>query len=268
MLHRHGQVDHPEPVDSGGCGRNRKIRSTKLEIRNKFEMRMIETDQSAPNEPNSPGSWRAREIRSTKLEIRSTKLEIRKLSDGLRMGIDASNEPNLPRFGPENEGGGEKQSQSERAGDPRLRIADSWQRVRGMTNKPNLPRFGPKNGGRVENKANLCGREAGDCGLRIWDWGFEAAGAEDVKQSQFGEAASRRAWPALRDGRRNTGDRECQTNPICDRPDLGELSCRESVMNTLLDIIRSALPLTPAQGRGRERRGPVYREGVLGILSL
>ena len=35
-----------------GTGWGREIRSTKLEIRDRFEMRIIETGQSAPNEPN------------------------------------------------------------------------------------------------------------------------------------------------------------------------------------------------------------------------
>jgi len=38
--------------NSPGPWRAREIRNTKLEIRNKFETRMIEADQSAPNESN------------------------------------------------------------------------------------------------------------------------------------------------------------------------------------------------------------------------
>jgi len=38
---------------------------------------------------------------------------------------------------------------------------------------------------------------ARDCGLRIWDWGFAAAGARDYKRTQWG-----------------AGGREDQTNPI------------------------------------------------------
>jgi len=38
---------------TGGAVRNREMRSTKLEIRDRFEMRMIETDRSAPNKANS-----------------------------------------------------------------------------------------------------------------------------------------------------------------------------------------------------------------------
>ena len=38
-------------------GRSRETQSTKFEIRNKFEMPMIETNRSAPNEPNSTRRW-------------------------------------------------------------------------------------------------------------------------------------------------------------------------------------------------------------------
>jgi len=42
----------PNKANSPGSWRPREIRSTKLEIRDKFEMRLTETDQSAPNKPN------------------------------------------------------------------------------------------------------------------------------------------------------------------------------------------------------------------------
>jgi len=49
-LHRHGQTDHAGP------GRNWRIRNPTLEMRNKLEMRMIQTNQNAPNEAN-PDDW-------------------------------------------------------------------------------------------------------------------------------------------------------------------------------------------------------------------
>jgi len=57
----------------------------------------------------------------------------------------------------------------------------------------------------ITNKANWAGWDARNCGLRTWDWGFEAVGVRDVKQTQLGGTGSRRARPALRDGRRNAG---------------------------------------------------------------
>jgi len=42
----------PNEANLPGAGRPREIRSTKPEIRNKLEKQMIQTDQSAPNEPN------------------------------------------------------------------------------------------------------------------------------------------------------------------------------------------------------------------------
>jgi len=61
-------------------------------------------------------------------------------------------------------------------------------------NKPNFRVFGRKMGVAMRNKANLCGRDARNWGFRIWDWGFEAADARNVKRTQFGvgENAPRR----------------------------------------------------------------------------
>jgi len=57
-------------------------------------------DPTMPNKANSPGSWRPREIRSSKLDIRN-KSEMQML----KTDHSAPNEPNLPRFWPQNEGG-------------------------------------------------------------------------------------------------------------------------------------------------------------------
>jgi len=135
------------------------------------------------NKPNSArvspgGAGRNREIRSTKLEIR-------KMSDGLRMSIEVANEPNWP-------------------GGPRLGITDcrlgigDWGRRRlgtpgrGMSNKPNLLRFGAENEDRRKNKAN-----------------FRRGRRVAMRQP----SASRRL--PLPPG--YAGDRKCQTNPISQR---------------------------------------------------
>jgi len=135
----------PNEANSPGSWRPREIRSTKLEIRDKFEMRLTETDRSAPNEPN-----------------------FRRF--GLKMRVVAKTKP-IPVGG------------RPAIGDFGLPIADSRQwrfgmPGRGMSNEPNWA------GSRRARPALQNGRRnAGR--LAIGDWGFEAAGAWDVKQSQF-----------------------------------------------------------------------------------
>jgi len=83
------------------------------------------------------------------------------------------------------------------------------EREPGMSNKANLPVFQAKIGDVVRNKPNIhrgrCGRDAPmrppSASRRL----PLPPGAGNVKRSQFGGPGSRRAWPALRDGRRNAG---------------------------------------------------------------
>jgi len=52
-----GRAIAPNEPNWPGSRRPREIRSTKPEIRDKLEMQMTETDQSAPNEPNLRRFW-------------------------------------------------------------------------------------------------------------------------------------------------------------------------------------------------------------------
>jgi len=248
MLHRNCQIDHGEPVVSGGRGES-------------MGSRRVLSGAVAPNEANlarvSPGgAGRSRKIRNPKLETR-------KVSDGLRMSIEMTNEPNLRLFGPKMGARGKTKPILPGLSRPRPLEARKSEARSSKLETSSQWKCSKHTGNRKQSQLGLA---------RAKRTQFEASGPENggrcEKQSQFGGTDNRRAWPALRDGRRSTGDRECQTNPICDRPDLGELCCRESVMNTLLETIISTLPPAPARGRGRERRRLVYREGVLGILSL
>jgi len=55
---KRGSSEETNPIEanSPGSRRAREIRSSKLEIRNKSEMQMLETNHSAPNEPNWAGA--------------------------------------------------------------------------------------------------------------------------------------------------------------------------------------------------------------------
>jgi len=88
-----------------------------------------------------------------------------------------------------------------------------------VSNKPNFPVSGLKMRGEMKNKANPCGREARYWGFRIADWGFGPPGHGMSNEPNLCATESRRARPALRGGRRNAGDQDCQTNPILQRPE-------------------------------------------------
>ena len=88
----HEACSAPNKANSPGSWRPREIRSTKLEIRNKFEMRMIETDQSAPNEAN----FRAQPGRAERPEMPN---KANSPLSGMKTRVRRENRANLPALG-------------------------------------------------------------------------------------------------------------------------------------------------------------------------
>jgi len=123
----------------------------------------------------------------------------------------ARNKPNFPRFGPGTRVACENEANLWARGLP-LGIWDWRLGIRGsgstgcQTN-PISYVFGLKTRVAVKTKP-IFGHEACHWGFWIGDWGFLGAGAWRVKRSQFVRDGSRRAGPALRDGRGNAGGRE------------------------------------------------------------
>jgi len=153
----------PNEANLPGAGRPREIRSTKPEIRNKLEKQMIQTDQSAPNEPNFRRFWpenegrRENEANPCGREAGHWGFRIADCGFGAveawnaetwnvkRTQLGGANgrwaRPAL-RDGRRNAG---------RSGRPPV----AGSRGPGMSNEPNLQRFWPENEGRCENEANF-----------------------------------------------------------------------------------------------------------------
>jgi len=121
------------PVSHGRAGRNREIRSTRLETRNKPEKQMIQTDQSAPNEANF-GRFGAGMRVATENKANSDVQDCR-VASLLAMtppgrGPGMTNEPNFGLFGRKTRVGREYKANLW-AGGPALGIGDCRLGIRG-----------------------------------------------------------------------------------------------------------------------------------------
>jgi len=228
MLHRHCQIDHGEPVDSGGRGQS-------------MGSERVLTGAVVPNEPNSarvsPGG-----VNPQRQDCRVASL-LAMTSAGREPVM--SNKPNSPHFGAENEDRRKNEANfwGREAPDWGSGIGDSRQWGRGMSNEPNFGgtssrrarpalRDGCGNTGRagMSNKANLCvfnaengvrrGNEANSPGswrpreirstkpeIRKVASGLRVS-TEMANKANLSRTESRRARRALRGAGRNAGGRE------------------------------------------------------------